>query len=70
MSKFYSTISTPSSLDRGTTLGGQLMVKSKTKGNNLNVKLPTPSVSQIKWLKEGLNQPGDKLPLFDLHGKI
>lgn len=32
-------------------------------------KGPKPTVSQVTWLKRGLEQPGGKLPLFDQAGQ-
>ena len=29
----------------------------------------TPTATQRNWLKRGIDQPGGKLPLFDINGK-
>ena len=36
---------------------------------NFERQTPRPTAAQMSWLKRGLDQPGGKLPLFDVDGQ-
>ena len=38
-------------------------------GSPISKSEPLPTSEQRRWLRRGLNQPGGKLPLFDLQGQ-
>ncbi|MBE90702.1 MAG: hypothetical protein CMM76_14830 [Rhodospirillaceae bacterium] len=44
-------------------------IKAEQRGKNVGTKRGRPTRGQIDWLRQGLQQPGGKLPLFDHLGQ-